>query len=177
MVIRTAFKRFFFFVVCIVSTLLAFRPAQSTETSPQFEDFKVKVYKGRPKHVLLKSHPEGHKFRTVLRQGAKDGPNFAGHYTIIQHGCGTMCQVNWIVDAKTGKICDRFSSSFGIQYQVDSALIILNPPTPELLNNFRVNKQKGELPFWSGTIKTVYAHWTGTHLKSLLENDILNYID
>jgi hypothetical protein len=177
MVLNVFLNRFFFFVVCIILDLLILAPVHATETPPQFNDFKVKVYKGKPKGVLLRSHPEGRNFRTVLRQGAKDGPNFAGHYTIIQHGCGTMCQVNWIVNAKTGRICERFSSSFGIQYQKDSTLIILNPPTPDLINNFKINQQKGELPFWSGTIKTVYAEWNGKSLKPLLEKDILSYVN
>lgn len=45
-----------------------------------------------------------HLFRTAIRQGAQQGPNFAGHFTIIRIGCGagTVCPA--IADASTGKV-------------------------------------------------------------------------
>ena len=38
------------------------------------------------------------------RNGAKKGPNFAGHFTVVQWGCGTTCLTGAIVDATTGKV-------------------------------------------------------------------------
>ncbi|EIZ77668.1 hypothetical protein WSK_3677 [Novosphingobium sp. Rr 2-17] len=47
---------------------------------------------------------QAHLFRTVIRDEARRGPNFAGHFTIIRIGCGagTVCVA--IADALTGKV-------------------------------------------------------------------------
>jgi len=41
-------------------------------------------------NVVLSS-PEWREYRTMLRKGAKKGPNFASHFTVVQWGCGTQC--------------------------------------------------------------------------------------
>jgi hypothetical protein len=43
-------------------------------------------------------------FRTKIRQGATKGANFAGHYSIIEWGCGTSCVSLALVDARTGEV-------------------------------------------------------------------------
>ncbi len=40
----------------------------------------------------------------MLREHSKEGPNFAGHYTVVFWGCGTACRELAIVDANTGKV-------------------------------------------------------------------------
>jgi hypothetical protein len=40
----------------------------------------------------------------MIREGAREGPNFAGHYTIVQWGCGAGCVQFAVVDAKTGAV-------------------------------------------------------------------------
>jgi hypothetical protein len=42
-----------------------------------------KVYKGHPAPAKLVT-AEQREFRTVLRNGAKKGPNFAGHFTVVE---------------------------------------------------------------------------------------------
>lgn len=42
--------------------------------------------------------------RRRLARRPQPGPNFAGHYIIIEWGCGSPCAMNAIVDASTGKI-------------------------------------------------------------------------
>ncbi len=42
-------------------------------------------------------------FRTRIRDGMRQGPNFAGHYTLIQIGCGTGCSFTIVADNKTGR--------------------------------------------------------------------------
>jgi hypothetical protein len=75
------------------------------------------IFKGTPAPPLL-SKPEEQGFRTVIRDGVskgygvfqgaveneRPGPNFAGHYIVIQWGCGTDCEEMAIVDAQTGRI-------------------------------------------------------------------------
>ena len=62
------------------------------------------VYRGRAAQVNLKSTREARRYRTMLREGAKRGVNFAGHYTVAQWGCGTSCMQAAIIDAKTGAV-------------------------------------------------------------------------
>ncbi|MDO1585259.1 hypothetical protein [Rhizobium oryzicola] len=42
-------------------------------------------------------------FRTRIRDGMLQGPNFAGHYTVIQIGCGTGCSFAIVADNLTGR--------------------------------------------------------------------------
>jgi hypothetical protein len=42
-------------------------------------------------------------FRTRIRDGMRQGPNFAGHYTLIQIGCGMGCSFAIVADNKTGR--------------------------------------------------------------------------
>lgn len=43
-------------------------------------------------------------YRTTIREGAKQGPNFADHFTIIPIGCGAATVCLAIMDANTGKV-------------------------------------------------------------------------
>jgi len=43
-------------------------------------------------------------FRTKILAGAKNGPNFAGHYTLVTWGCGMDSYMFVIVDAVNGKV-------------------------------------------------------------------------
>jgi len=74
------------------------------KTGPKFSDYAVRPATiARPAPVALAGR-EARRYRTMLREAAKAGPNFAGHYTIAGWGCGTSC-LDWgIVDALTGKV-------------------------------------------------------------------------
>jgi hypothetical protein len=112
--------------------------------TPGFHDYAVKKqFKARPVPVSLKS-PEARMFRTRLREGARTGPNFAGHYTIVTWGCGTSCTNTAIVDALTGQVffppqLNPFTypvgyglgDSLGIEYKPDSLLIVATGASDE----------------------------------------------
>jgi len=110
-------------------------PAASDST-PQFEQFSVKrLFKGRPAAVDLSSHRKARTWRTALRRGAKEGPNFAGHYTLTIWGCGSSCQAFAIVDAISGTVYfPRVLShvtwgvaeteKWGLRFRLDSRLLI-----------------------------------------------------
>jgi hypothetical protein len=71
---------------------------------PQFEDHPVtEIFKGPPAPPKLR-RPVDRLFRTRIREGAAKGPNYAGHYTIADWGCGMGCVSIAIVDAKDGRI-------------------------------------------------------------------------
>ena len=70
---------------------------------PRFEDYPAEVFQGTPAPAKIVG-PLARSYRTRLREGAKEGPNFAGHYTVVYWGCGSDCRIFAVVDAKTGKV-------------------------------------------------------------------------
>jgi len=72
---------------------------------PKYEAFSTLVTLNlKPAKVDLKSHPRAARYRTRLSEGAVEGPNFAGNFTIVGWGCGTSC-VQWaVVDALSGAV-------------------------------------------------------------------------
>lgn len=110
--------------------------AENTNPLPCFEDFRVaEVYQGKPAPAQPKS-AFANRFRSVIRQGAEKGPNFAGHYTVIVWGCGTSCAEFAIVDALTGRTYDSpfglitwgddkgMLKASGLHFRLDSSLFL-----------------------------------------------------
>lgn len=100
-----------------------------------FKNYPVQeIYKGK----AATAKPLGaraRKFKTRIKLGAKEGPNFAGHYTIVLWGCGSDCSGVAIVDAKTGQvfidpelleITTKVSQdSPKIQFRLNSSLLVV----------------------------------------------------
>ena len=71
---------------------------------PTFEQFHVdKLFTGKASPPVIRT-ADDRMFRTMIREGAKDGPNFAGHYTIVLWGCGAGCVSVAVIDAAAGRI-------------------------------------------------------------------------
>jgi len=93
-----------------------------------FDDFKVSIENVKAK-LDLNSHELGRQFRTAIRESYNDSENlFAGHYTFATWGCGSPCQMNVLIDRRTGKIYDAPNSSVGSEFKKDSRMLIINPP-------------------------------------------------
>jgi hypothetical protein len=96
------------FVSCFISSsvVLLTTSAYAQRKRPRSEDYPVAkrdMFKGKPLRVLLDSK-RARWYRSVLRDGANSGPNFAGHYTIVTWGAGLGGFSMAVVDAKTGKV-------------------------------------------------------------------------
>ena len=128
----------------IALLLLAFvcGAAQMKETGPvwalRFTDFAAPgSFHGKPATPILATRTQ-RMFRSTIREAAAKGPNFAGHYTIAEWGCGSGCVSSAVVDSATGKV---YSAPFrvlsmplaereggheyqGVVYQLDSRLFI-----------------------------------------------------
>src|SRR2546425_8037819 len=91
-------------VLLIIGVAVAVAPQQASHP-PRFEEYPARApFSGKPAPVNLASNRNARRYRTVLRQGAAQGPNFAGRYTIVKWGCGSPCKAFAIIDAKTGGV-------------------------------------------------------------------------
>ena len=72
---------------------------------PSFDRYRVVEarFSGKPATPLFKTSGD-RSFRTAIREAETGGPNFAGHYTIAEIGCGGGCVSIAVVDAKTGAV-------------------------------------------------------------------------
>jgi hypothetical protein len=107
------------------------------ESNPRFEDFPVaSSFHGKPASPVF---PKGRPFPPEIQEAARKGPNFAGHYTIAEWGCGSGCVSFAIMDAISGRV--NYPTPFvgltipyrgaangrqydGLQYRLDSSLFI-----------------------------------------------------
>lgn len=139
----------------VISLLFCTTSSYGSQKLPDFSQYKTKpadTMKGAPKPVDLSTHKDAKTYKTRLREGAKVGPNFAGHYTVVSFGCGTQCQDNWVIDEKTGKIIDRFESTIGTQYELNSSLLIINPPDEDVKKAYEEHPEQPLL----GELETIY---------------------
>ena len=83
---------------------------------PQFDDYGItEIFTGTPVAPVIETSLQ-RMYRTRIREGVtkgsgvlrdgkeQPGPNFAGHYFVIQWGCGSSCLMMAVVDASTGRI-------------------------------------------------------------------------
>jgi hypothetical protein len=104
--------------LCVLACLLAVSALaqQSSNRALRFEDYGVsRIFRGIPARRLIET-PLHRTYSTRIRQGVtkgwgvfrdgkeQAGPNFAGHYFIIQWGCGSGCLMMVVVDAVTGRV-------------------------------------------------------------------------
>lgn len=103
-----------------VDTLASARAAAVVGSLPTFADYPAKgKFNGKPAKAKIKTK-DARMYRTAITEGAKEGPNFAGHYTIVTWGCGTGCAGFAIVDANTGAVyMPPFYMSYGHQLNED----------------------------------------------------------
>jgi hypothetical protein len=139
----------------MVSLILGLIFLFQSANHPHFEDYPVmEKFKGIPSKVNLKSDSDARMFRTVLREGASQGPNFADHYTIVIWGQGTNAQQFAIVDAISGSVyIFPESISNGLMFKRNSNLLIVAPITKTDMEDYH-----NDLPDW---LVTRYYKWNG----------------
>jgi hypothetical protein len=94
--------------------------ASNCDHIPRPADYPAKaIAKRKPAAVRLDSQ-RARRFRTVLRAGSREGPNFAGHYTVVVWGCGLDSFELAVVDAVDGRVyfppfgCITLAGGFGL---------------------------------------------------------------
>lgn len=123
-----------YILTILLALLLSVPFAQDTKVKflpkKTFKHFPAKLVNVVTLHkVNVNSTETSRMYRTRIRGDyKKNGLNFAGHYSFIQWGCGSPCQMSAIVDILTGKVYDGPTAAKGYEFNKDSRMIIVNPP-------------------------------------------------
>ena len=108
----------------------------AADQEPTFDQFKVtEKFTGTPAVPVLRGK-RLRNYRTVIRDAAQKGPNFAGDYTVAEWGCGAGCMQMALVDCRTGETFDgpfnllgydlayEYGSDEQLEYKLDSRLLV-----------------------------------------------------
>lgn len=115
------------------------------------------IYKGVLAKPDFKTDPDARGFRTRIREGCSDnGINFAGHYTIAEWGCGSMCISMAVIDRINGHIYysnlpfQQNDGYYGSEFEADSRLLIINSALLEAYKGYYgcVDYMKPEVYEW-----------------------------
>jgi hypothetical protein len=92
-------------------------------------DDKLEIYKGeyakKPDFSIFK---DAFEYKKVITEALKNGPNFAGKFTVVEWGCGSGCQEHAVVDSETGLVVAYgLQTEFGVDYSLESSLLVTNP--------------------------------------------------
>jgi hypothetical protein len=120
--------------------LLTFIVALSGTAGSQswpFHAHPAVIMRGAPAHPKLQT-PLEEEHATVIRESAARGPNFAGHFRVVDWGCGTSCGVYVIVDERNGKVFDPPELARGVElgvsgpkFRVNSTLMVVASCPPQ----------------------------------------------
>jgi hypothetical protein len=150
-------------MLCVSIGLLLATASPSPAQVPTFPQFPATVqFTGVAAKPNLSSHPNARRYRTVLRNTAPAGPDFAGAYTFVRIGCGTGCIEVAILDARNGAVffpkalpqincAGWWHDPYGPQYRRDSRLLIVSGQAGDAESPFGVS----------------YFEWTGTDFRLL----------
>jgi hypothetical protein len=106
---------------------------------PTFADYPARVSAPAvPAPVDLSSLDGARRYRTRLREGAAEGPNFAGAFRFVSWGCGTECQSSMVVSSKTGRVFRAPTSQCGYAFRKESRLLFVNPTPGECPSKAKV---------------------------------------
>jgi hypothetical protein len=121
------------FILLIICCSDAFSQSKTLYKSKHhFENFRVNIDKfTKVQKPDFSINPDSKKFIARVMNALKGAkvPNFAGHYLVVEWGCGTSCQCSVIVDMIDGKVYDGIcGTSESYVSQPYSLLFIADPP-------------------------------------------------
>jgi hypothetical protein len=151
-------------LTCVLIAQSCFAQTAPSGAEPKFSDYPARVSSHAGSASPKLTTPGQRKFQTMIRDGAARGPNFAGHFTIAEWGCGTSCVQFAVIDNESGAVYESPFGSLpkadiclgggdpddtGVFYKPDSSLLIVRG-----CPNFK-------------DCATFYYLWTGTQFKVL----------
>lgn len=149
--------------ISIAGTLIALwtslAVATAANTEFKFADYPAsEKFSGTVKYPAFESDEDLRTFRTRIENGMKDGPNFAGHYSLIEIGCGASCRFVILIDANTGKQLD-FPLGGEENYQLALAYtpesVLLKAVWLEVLDDNKSTCVNQDYQLKSGVVKLV----------------------
>ena len=158
--------------IALLLVLYACSAGLAQQPAPKFSDYPARITRtGSPVRVKVYSTADTSCFRTMLRQTARQGVRFAGHYAIDYWGCGTSCARIGIVDLRNGR---AYVSPFyvaiagggqhkSIKTTAGSKLVLVNDP--EVVREEYGDPAPAE--FAPG-----YFLWTGKQLLPIREGKV-----
>ena len=138
-------------------------PTAASLTEYKFQDFPSVPYNGpwvRPN--FAGAQRDFRTYRTMISDGAKRGPVFAGSVAITQFGCGTDCSMGYAIDLKDGRVVPlpvggEANSDLDVEYHLESRLLKA--------------AWKGAARDYSGTPADcrgfAYFEWTGNDFRTV----------
>jgi hypothetical protein len=156
-------------IVLTLALILAFSSSVFAQTTtPGFTQYAAKAESIKNVKVNLKSHKNANMFRTNLRNAAKEGVNFAGHFILTTWGCGTNCSQSAIIDARNGRVffprelegagfgfCELPDDTEPLVHRADSRLLVLS------------GFKGGDLSVENAPCGVYYLEWTGRSFKQV----------
>lgn len=96
--------------------------------APKFDQFPAENVANHWVPADINSNPEAATYKTVLRRGTAQPPNFAGCYSVVAWGCGSSCVTFAIVNRKTGRVIfpEQIKNVSGVHLQADDFLAEAN---------------------------------------------------
>jgi hypothetical protein len=106
------------FVLLVSWNLLGVPPTGCEgKNLPRLEDYAWAESLAGKAHSPILATPLDRKYKTMIRDAAAAGANFAGHFAIASWGCGTGCLEFVIADLKTGTVYDPPFLGVGFHYR------------------------------------------------------------
>jgi hypothetical protein len=91
------------YILSIFSLLIGFAPATGASNNLPMD----RVYQGQIRLPDFSGRDRAYSnYRTRITNEMRTGPNFAGHYAIVEIGCGTGCRFAFVGDVATGQVFD-----------------------------------------------------------------------
>ncbi|MCW3127658.1 MAG: hypothetical protein JWO03_3316 [Bacteroidetes bacterium] len=133
----------------------------------KFEDFTVKIYKGKlaaPRFDSSEFANDKEYVKFITDGCQENNINFAGHYTIIEKSCGAECQFIFIVDRISGRIIEDLcldgnmhgdtclsDGRYGYRYYPNSLMLMTNTElfTDSAMSQYYEYYCKPEIYKWS----------------------------
>jgi hypothetical protein len=158
-----------FTIIFVAIGFLSF--STSAETILKFSDYAVVPIKFKQaQSVDLNSHEKARAYRTKLREGFKKPANFAQKYVVVTFGCGSSCQVNWIINKESGRVLGMVGTTYGAAYKKDSRLIMADP-IPSYQADFSDKKNSQYMESYKATVDGPrYYVLENDELKLILDN-------
>jgi hypothetical protein len=95
---------------------------------PRFEAFPTTdTLRARPKWPRVIVERDSSPSDLALAVARGQHPNYAGVLHVVEWGCGSPCQMQQVVDLRSGDLSSAINTAGGAQYRLNSRLLIANP--------------------------------------------------